>query len=486
MAKNILNFSFSSSAKLIVAIAVLLLVFTFLGLNIYGQIYHTAAVIGQQHDLHDKFILLTHLATAQEQLLGLLFISMIVIIAFGAAMAVEAVFRARYTDRLSEKRLAAIEAAGDGIGIIGSDGNLTYMNHALLELHGLKTEDMPDYIGSPWVSLYTERGGLHIRENVMPVLEKIGKWRGESPIIRKDGTMVYAEMSLTRLQDGVIIGTARDVTEQKKTEAEKEALRKQFVQAQKMEALGRLTGGIAHDFNNMLTVINGNLDLLEDFIPDNPTIEKHIAASRRAVERGSELTQRLLAFSRKQILKPVTANINDVIPETIKLIKRLLHEDIKIISDLGENIWPVEIDVGQLENAIVNLCINARDALPEYSAGSITFKTRNVLLDQGHLLWQGYMSPGAYTVVSVIDTGSGIPPDILGRVFEPFFTTKDAGKGSGLGLSMVYGFVKQSRGYVTIDSTVGSGTSVNLFFPRILPKKDGNQDVFFLRDYQQP
>jgi PAS domain S-box-containing protein len=474
MAGNSFNFSASPAVKLSLSIAILLLVFAFLGISIYEEIYQAVMVIKQQRDLQNKLILLTNLTTAQERLLGLLFTSLIVIIALGATMALEVFVRVKHLDALSQKMMVAIEAAGDGIGIIDSKGNLDYMNRALLDLHGLGNADKSAYIGKPWTSLYTEKGCQQIRRSVMPVLQKTGLWRGESPIVRKDGALAYAEMSLTCLGDGAIIGTARDITGQKKSEAEKEALQQQFMQMQKMETVGRLTGGIAHDFNNMLSVISGNLDIIADYVSKIPSMENHVMAAQRAVERGSELTQRLLAFSRKQVLKPVPTNINEIVPETIKLIKRALPANIEIAFISEKNLWTVEIDIGQLENALLNLCINARDAMQEHTVGCLTFKTLNVMIAQDDPQRRDYMLPGPYVLVSVTDTGEGIPPEIMDRVFEPFFTTKDPIKGSGLGLSMVYGFVKQSRGYVTIDSTVGSGTSVNLFFPRAAQKEENS------------
>jgi len=465
MTRKFSRLSFYTDLKIIIAVTALFLVFIFLGTYIFLEIQHTAKAIGAQGDLKDKVILLTNLTKAQNYLIALLFSCSIVIFALCGSMSLEASKKALWVDALAEKRLAAIEAAGDGIGIIDHLGRLTYMNRALMNLHGINTEDTADYIGQSWTHLYTEKGRQAIIGHVLPLLQKEGFWRGESPIVRKDGTIVYAEMSLTRLKDGDIIGTARDITEQRKTKAEKDELHKQFIQAQKMEALGRLTGGIAHDFNNMLTVISGNLDIIEDYISELPAIEKNVLAASRAVERGSELTQRLLAFSRKQVLKPAITNINDVIPETIQLIRRTLPADIEISFIPGENLWPVEIDVGQLENAILNLCINARDAMEGRDSNKITLRTENVLLNQESPLWQSYMVPGAYTMISVTDTGHGIALEIIERVFEPFFTTKEASKGSGLGLSMVFGFVKQSGGYVTISSTVNIGTTVSLFFP---------------------
>lgn len=375
----------------------------------------------------------------------------------------------------SRKRVAAIEAASDGIGTIDAQGNLTYMNRALMDLHGLQNEDLPDYINAPWEKLYSAKGQSDIRDIVMPLLRRQGFWRGESPIIRKNGEVVYAEMALTLLDDGGFIGTARDVTARKKIETEKDNLHRQFIQAQKMEAVGRLTGGIAHDFNNMLTVLDGNLDLIEDCAPQDREILKFVSAARNTINRCSELTRGLLAFSRRQVLTPSVANLNEIIASSIKLIERAIRGNVEILFTPHEDLWNTTIDTTQFESALLNLSINARDAMP--GGGSITITTRNFRCSAADLPYE-HMKPGEYVLITVKDTGQGIPPEILHRVFDPFFTTKEVGKGSGLGLSMVYGFVKQSEGYVYVDSKQEDGTCVSLYFPRSLaeiqrPEKSG-------------
>lgn len=362
----------------------------------------------------------------------------------------------RQIDALSRERLAAIEATEDGIGIVDKDGNFTYINRALLELHGLTEKDLPRYLGHSAEALYSDKGKKQIRENVMPSLHNQGFWRGESPIVRADGGIVYADMSLTKLQNGGYIGTARNITTRRQIEEEKKKLQEQFVQSQKMEAVGRLTGGVAHDFNNMLTVISGNLDIIDDYVAHIPQALKHTAAAKNALTRGAELTQRLLAFSRRQVLQPKTVDINVVVQGMLPLIKRAVGENVEISTQLASNAEFIKIDVGQFENALLNLAINARDAMPQ--GGNLTIKTADAFFDKN--------VTDPYVLVVVQDTGEGIPPEIIDRVFEPFFTTKEVGKGSGLGLSTVYGFAKQSNGHATIESKTGEGTTVSLFFPK--------------------
>ncbi len=255
---------------------------------------------------------------------------------------------------------------------------------------------------------------------------------------------------------------ARDVTERRQLEAE-------LRQSQKMEAVGRLTGGIAHDFNNLLAVIVGNMQLLSRSLRDSPRLLRQAETSMKAAMRGAELTRRLLAFARQQVLEPRVVDLDSLIGGMYDLLRRSLTGDIEIRQVTAPDVWPVKIDPGQLENAILNLVINARDAMPQ--GGAIIISTRNEVIttppaDAAAFSGEGPPQPGEYAVLEVLDTGEGMPPETLKRVFEPFFTTKDVGKGSGLGLPMVYGFVRQSGGHVRISSTVGKGTTVQLFLPR--------------------
>ncbi|HEY4370164.1 MAG TPA: PAS domain S-box protein [Steroidobacteraceae bacterium] len=259
---------------------------------------------------------------------------------------------------------------------------------------------------------------------------------------------------------GEVLGcfvAARDVTERRQLEAE-------LRQSQKMEAVGRLTGGIAHDFNNLLSVIVGNAQLLSRSLRESPRLLRQAETAMKAAMRGAELTRRLLAFARQQVLEPKVVDLNALLGDMFELMRRSLTGDIEIRQALDPQVWPARIDPGQMENAVLNLVINARDAMPE--GGVITIATRNVLIDPERPVSEGGLQAGEYAVLEVSDTGTGMSPETLKRVFEPFFTTKDVGKGSGLGLSMLYGFVRQSGGHVAIDSTVGQGTTVRLSFPR--------------------
>ncbi|WFU15854.1 ATP-binding protein [Bradyrhizobium sp. CB3481] len=245
---------------------------------------------------------------------------------------------------------------------------------------------------------------------------------------------------------------------------EKEATEAKVRQAQKMEAIGQLTGGVAHDFNNILTVITGTIEILADAVKDRPHLTQITNLMGGAAARGAELTKHLLAFSRRQPLQPRNTDVNALVIEAARLLRPTLGEHIEIESMLAYDSAPALIDPSQLSTAILNLALNARDAMPD--GGKLTLETKNVVLDENYARQNSEVKPGNYVMIAVSDTGEGIPSNLLEKVFEPFFTTKEAGKGSGLGLSMVYGFARQSNGHIKIYSEVGHGTSVKLYLPQ--------------------
>jgi signal transduction histidine kinase len=242
-----------------------------------------------------------------------------------------------------------------------------------------------------------------------------------------------------------------------------EATEAQVRQAQKMEAIGQLTGGVAHDFNNILTVITGTIEILGDAVKDRPNLVQITDMISAAAARGADLTRHLLAFSRRQPLQPRNTDVNALVIEAARLLRPTLGEQIEIESMLSHDASPALIDPSQLSTAILNLALNARDAMPD--GGKLTLETRNVVLDENYPGMSSEIKPGNYVMVAVSDTGEGIPGSLLDKVCEPFFTTKDVGKGAGLGLSMVYGFVKQSNGHVNIYSEESHGTTVKLYLP---------------------
>lgn len=264
--------------------------------------------------------------------------------------------------------------------------------------------------------------------------------------------------------------TARMETEIFMRAREVEAAREQLEaeqklrQVQKMEAVGHLTGGIAHDFNNILTVITGLIDILAEAVEHDAALSSVTSMISDAASRGAEVTKHLLAFSRQQPLQPREANLNTLVQDTARLLRPSLGEQIEIDTVLEPDAWPAFIDPNHMATALLNLAVNARDAMPD--GGKLTLETGNVVLDEAYAAANPDVRPGEYVMVAVSDTGGGIPETIREKVFEPFFTTKDTGKGTGLGLSMVYGFIKQSNGHLKIHSEESHGTSIKLYLPR--------------------
>ncbi|MBT3702145.1 MAG: PAS domain-containing protein [Alphaproteobacteria bacterium] len=288
-----------------------------------------------------------------------------------------------------------------------------------------------------------------------------------------DNSLLHARISGNPIydEDGNFLGhrgVASNITELREAE---ELLRK----AQKMEAVGQLTGGIAHDFNNLMAVMIGNAEMLVDIVEHDENAKQNVEAIIRSIERGSSLTSRLLAFSRQQSLSPIAVDVTQLIVDLEDMLRRTLGEATDLQVESVANLWHALIDPHQLESALLNLAINARDAMP--GGGTLVIETSNVTFDTDYAKAHEEVQPGEYVVIAVSDTGSGMAPDVLEKVFEPFFTTKDVGKGSGLGLSMVYGLAKQSNGHLTIYSEVGQGTTVRLYLPRGPVLRAANDDA---------
>ena len=294
---------------------------------------------------------------------------------------------------------------------------------------------------------------------------------------RRDGQprdVMYAIAPITEGDGrfGGAVCVAEDVTDKIRFE-------RQLMQSQKMEAVGQLTGGVAHDFNNLLTVITGTIDTLREGVADRPDLAALATMIDQAATRGADLTKRMLAFARKQPLQPRDTDLNSLTEDAIGLLRPALGEEIEIEAVLAPDAWACLIDPSQLTSALLNLAINARDAMP--GGGRITLETANAILDEAYAMENGEVTPGSYVMVAVSDTGTGIAPDIRDRVFDPFFTTKEVGKGTGLGLSMVFGFIKQSGGHIKIYSEVGHGTTIKMYLPRAKKMEDSTQEPVRVR-----
>jgi PAS domain S-box-containing protein len=345
-----------------------------------------------------------------------------------------------------------------GVCRCDSTGQILDANPAFLELLGYSSGE--ELIGKHIYSLYSDTDHWFALADFFrssaPFKGLNAEWK------RKNETTTVVRVSGRAVtngrEEGVVFELfAEDVTERR-------ALEQQLRQSQKMEAVGRLAGGIAHDFNNLLMVISGYSEFLLERLGDEPRLRGPAQEIASAAERASSLTRQLLAFSRKQMLAPRIVSLNDVATENLKMLTRMIGEDIDLVLVPGPGLWPVRADAGQIEQVIMNLAVNARDAMP--SGGKLTIETSNVTLDDEYARFHAPVRPGDYVMVAISDTGAGMDTETQSHIFEPFFTTKGT-KGTGLGLSTVYGIVKQSGGYIWVSSEVGRGTTFKIYLPRV-------------------
>jgi PAS domain S-box-containing protein len=366
--------------------------------------------------------------------------------------------------RASEERFRLlVQGVADyAIFMLDPNGFVTNWNAGAARIKGYTAEEI---VGHHFSQFYTEKDRQDgLPERVLETARRTGKYEAEGWRVRKDGTRFWASVVIDAIHDGTgrLIGFAkitRDLTERRAAE-------EQLRQAQKMEAIGQLTGGVAHDFNNLLTAIIGNLEMLETLLPAGDPGRRYAEGALRAASRGARLTEHLLAFSRRQEIRPEIVSVNNLLRENLMLCQKTVGEGIEIALDLQDEVWPCQIDPAQFGAAILNLAANARDAMSR--SGRLILRTENVTTAGGDAVDQpaGDYPAGDYVALSVTDTGTGMSAEVRERAFEPFYTTKEVGKGTGLGLSQVYGFAKQSGGAARIESKIGKGTTVRIYIPR--------------------
>ena len=352
------------------------------------------------------------------------------------------------------------------IFMLSPDGHITSWNAGARRIKGYSEAEI---IGLHFSRFYTPEDvveGVPFRG--LETARREGRFEAEGWRVRRDGSRFFAHVVIDAIyEDGELVGFAkitRDITERRRAGELLEKTQNELFQAQKMEALGKLTGGVAHDFNNVLQVLRGNLELLESRHGRDHWSAERLGNAIDAVDRGAKLASQLLAFGRQQPLAPVVINPARQLRALDDLLRRALGETIEIESVVAGGLWNTTVDPHQLENVILNLAINARDAMPD--GGKLTLELSNATLDDEYVLAFPDVAAGQYVMLAVTDTGAGMSPEVMGRAFDPFFTTKPEGQGTGLGLSMAYGFVKQSGGHIRLYSEIGEGTTVRIYLPR--------------------
>ncbi|GAB4545090.1 MAG: hypothetical protein Kow0063_39000 [Anaerolineae bacterium] len=361
--------------------------------------------------------------------------------------------------RESERWLATVlDSVGDAVVATDPQGNIIYVNRAFEQITGYRSDEVighnPNLLksGEQDATFYAALWGTITSGQV---------WRGRFINKKKDGTRYTADTIITPVRDesGNIvnyIGLQRDVTRDLQRE-------EQYRQAQKMEAIGQLTAGIAHYFNNSLTVINGFAELIKLRVPPDDPLRDLASGILRSGQRAADLVSQLLAFSRKQTIQPQVLNLNNLIARMDDLLLPLIGEHIQVEKDLASDLWLVRIDPTQIEQVVLNLAVNARDAMPR--GGTLTIQTANVVLDDAYVAQRPQVQPGEYVLLVVSDTGTGMSDEVKAHLFEPFFTTKEVGQGTGLGLAAVHGIVSQNGGHISVYSEEGHGTSFRIYLP---------------------
>ena len=398
-----------------------------------------------------------------------------------ARRAAEAQRRAVDAQYLTEEHFRVFVGAVTDYAIYTLDplGHITSWNAGAARIKGYSAQEI---IGQHFSRFYTEQDrATGLPQKALATAAREGKYEAEAWRLRKDGSRFLANVVIDPVRDssGTLLGFAkvtRDITERVERQQSLEQTQTALAQSQKMEAVGQLSGGIAHDFNNLLHVIRNAADLVQQRLhAAEPDVQRYLEMVKRNVDRATTLTQRLLAFSRRQPLEPKRIDAGKIVLEATDLLRQTLGESVAIETVLSGGVWPVFVDPSQLETALLNLAINARDAMP--GGGKLTIETGNAFLDETYAAAHQEVKPGQYAMIAVSDTGSGMTKEVAEKALEPFFTTKAPGEGTGLGLSQVYGFIKQSGGHLKIYSEPGEGTTVKLYLPRLAGTDAGEVPV---------
>ncbi len=383
----------------------------------------------------------------------------------GAIEFVRDITQRRKAEQERDRLITAIDYAGEAVVITDVEGNIQYVNPAFERITGYSREEI---LGQNPRILKSGKHDKNFYKELWNTITSGKTWTGRFINKKKDGTLYTEAATISPVFDkeGKIVNfvaVKRDVTEHLQLE-------EQLRQAQKMESIGRLAGGVAHDFNNTLGVIMGYAELALSKVGPHQQASQYLKEILAATQRAAEITRQLLAFARKQTISPKTLNLNETIEGMLKVLKRIIGEDIELTWIPGENLWPVNMDPTQVHQILINLVVNAKDAIEK--SGEITVETFNVTLDAEYCAFHIEAHPGDFVVIAVSDTGKGMPQEVLEKIFEPFFTTKP--EGTGLGLSTVYGIVKQNRGFINVYSEPGKGSTFKIYLPRCLSKEEKN------------
>ena len=369
-----------------------------------------------------------------------------------------------------------VETSPDAVALIDLNTNILMINQQGMALAGYKNNNAGDIIGRSILEFIAPKDRSQVAENVLKPGETGSIRNFQCNALKKDGTQCPVELSASLIVDKggkprALMAVLRDITERKRAEMEMTGLQEQLHQSQRMEAIGQLAGDIAHDFGNLLSIIKGYTNLSFHTLKEDDPLQENIKEIQKATERATALVRQLLDFSHHQVMEMKVLDLNTLLRNLDKMLHQVISEDIKLVMRLAEDLGRVKVDPKNIEQVILNLVVNARDAMP--SGGKLFIETANVELDKAYARIHIPTKPGSYVMLSVSDTGDGMTPEVRERIFEPFFTTKENGKGTGLGLSTVYRLIKQNRGNIWVYSKPEKGTTFEIYLPRVGESLEG-------------